>query len=315
MQAIRTVSQFAHEGHEIAQHRAPITTAIIDAPMWVAGRVLAGAGTVVNTGTRFVETQTRRGLRDRLGLSKDAAQDVGDVVGFLAGFAVPTGPAKAGRAVAGITAEVSQIARVTANTNKMVSKAAQSSAGGAAPAAAATVSSGPTVQTLKRAHSAVIKGELKYMSSPYNPRQTLEDLHSVYPGRVTSTTVPAQHQPNVRLANTRHPVTGVVFDQRGLPIFDSHAKVDLKIDKAKALVSGGERHKREATRQLRDMIQSGQLDTSQFTPQQLRDIQGGFSQITDLSWHHHQDIGRMQLVPREIHRHTPHVGGDHLWFQ
>ncbi len=103
---IRAVAQFAHEGHEIARKEDPIRTAIIDAPMWVAGRVLAGAGTAVNTGTRFVETQTRRGLRDRLGLSKDAAQDVGDVAGFLAGFAIPMGGhAKAGRAVSGITAE------------------------------------------------------------------------------------------------------------------------------------------------------------------------------------------------------------------
>jgi hypothetical protein len=28
------------------------------------------------------------------------------------------------------------------------------------------------------------------------------------------------------------------------------------------------------------------------------------------TWHHHQEAGRMQLVPREIHETTIHIGGE-----
>jgi hypothetical protein len=31
------------------------------------------------------------------------------------------------------------------------------------------------------------------------------------------------------------------------------------------------------------------------------------------TWHHHQDHGRMQLIPREIHEATGHTGGFSLW--
>jgi hypothetical protein len=32
------------------------------------------------------------------------------------------------------------------------------------------------------------------------------------------------------------------------------------------------------------------------------------------TWHHHQDVGRMQLVPRKIHADTGHVGGFDMWY-
>ena len=30
------------------------------------------------------------------------------------------------------------------------------------------------------------------------------------------------------------------------------------------------------------------------------------------TWHHHQDTGRMQLVPEWDHSKTGHVGGDYI---
>ncbi|MDR1402017.1 MAG: HNH endonuclease [Puniceicoccales bacterium] len=30
-------------------------------------------------------------------------------------------------------------------------------------------------------------------------------------------------------------------------------------------------------------------------------------------WHHHQDVGRMQLVPENIHEDVGHVGGFEMW--
>lgn len=31
------------------------------------------------------------------------------------------------------------------------------------------------------------------------------------------------------------------------------------------------------------------------------------------TWHHHQDVGRMQLVDYTIHRKTGHTGGYKIW--
>lgn len=39
----------------------------------------------------------------------------------------------------------------------------------------------------------------------------------------------------------------------------------------------------------------------------------GKSKIGDYIWHHHQDTGRMQLIPTDIHKWVKHVGGFDLW--
>ena len=41
-------------------------------------------------------------------------------------------------------------------------------------------------------------------------------------------------------------------------------------------------------------------------------LKSGESTIPGYVWHHHQDIGRMQLVPKNIHEKTGHVG-EKLW--
>jgi hypothetical protein len=48
-----------------------------------------------------------------------------------------------------------------------------------------------------------------------------------------------------------------------------------------------------------------------FNTQQIESILKFESKIPDYTWHHHEDYGRMQLVPSEIHNHPKlsHVGG------
>ena len=65
-----------------------------------------------------------------------------------------------------------------------------------------------------------------------------------------------------------------------------------------------------ATRDLCEQINSGKISRSQFSPEQLKAIQGGKSKIPEYTWHHHQDRGRMQLVNEKIHSDTGHIGGD-----
>lgn len=77
------------------------------------------------------------------------------------------------------------------------------------------------------------------------------------------------------------------------------------------IVSSGSRPAdlRAATRHLRDMIDSGTVSESAFTQIQLREIRGGRGKISGYTWHHHQDAGRMQLVPEQIHKNVKHIGG------
>jgi filamentous hemagglutinin len=50
-----------------------------------------------------------------------------------------------------------------------------------------------------------------------------------------------------------------------------------------------------------------------FTEIQLAQIKSGSDKIKGYTWHHHRDVGRMQLVPKQIHKDTGHVGGFEMW--
>lgn len=117
------------------------------------------------------------------------------------------------------------------------------------------------------------------------------------------------------LAGARHPESKIVFDRRGFPIFDDVAVFDTRIASKYSSVENSAAHMRAATRDLRAAIARGEISSSQFTEQQLRAIQGGKAKIPDLTWHHHQDIGRMQLIPSSVHQKTGHIGGDEMWFR
>ena len=129
-------------------------------------------------------------------------------------------------------------------------------------------------------------------------------------GNVTSTTVPPANAPNVRYAGRKHPDSGVVFDHKGFPIFDDIAKYDTRLDQKAFYATDRIGQMRMATRDLREQINSGKISRSQFSPEQLKAIQSGRSKIPRLTWHHHQDRGRMQLVPKGKHNEARHIGGN-----
>ena len=142
---------------------------------------------------------------------------------------------------------------------------------------------------------------------PYNSRDTRAQLEEKYGAdNVVSTTVPPINKPNVKLAGQKHPKTGVVFDQKGFPIFDDYAKFDTKID---VNLRYGQQMQ-AASLDLSKAIDNGQIPASQFTVKQLQQIRSGSKQVDGLTWHHHQDSGRMQLIPRKLHNQTNHIGGN-----
>ncbi len=148
---------------------------------------------------------------------------------------------------------------------------------------------------------------------PYNPRVMRETLEGRYPEGVTSSTIPSKNMPNVKLAGKADLKTKVPFDQRGLPIFDKYAVYDTHISHDLSLIQKRDIHFKAATRDLKQAINSGKIDPKNFNDEQLRAIQKESGRIPGLTWHHHQDRGRMQLVPKEFHK-TSHVGGMSMWF-
>ncbi|MGN6670333.1 MAG: DUF637 domain-containing protein, partial [Candidatus Nucleicultricaceae bacterium] len=169
----------------------------------------------------------------------------------------------------------------------------------------------PTRYNQDRRTSSYSKDLSKGFYDSHAIRQTFESQH---PGMVSSHTVPSSKAKNVSLAGQRHPTTGIVFDKKGFPIFDDIAKFDTRIPRDISKIDNSRKHMRAATRNLRESIQSGKMSPDQFTKEQLADIKAGKAQIDDLTWHHHQDTGRMQLIPTEIHEKIGHVGGRSLWF-
>jgi hypothetical protein len=148
---------------------------------------------------------------------------------------------------------------------------------------------------------------------PYDGRAIRDYFEATYgAGNVSSSTVPPRSGPNVRLAGTRHP-NGVVFDEKGYPIFDDVMVTEVRISDAHVATNNDASQMRAATRQLRDLVRNDPILRSQFDAAQLRAIRGGRAKIPGFTWQHHQDIGRMQLVPEEIHASVPHIGGAAMW--
>jgi hypothetical protein len=91
---------------------------------------------------------------------------------------------------------------------------------------------------------------------------------------------------NAHLAGKTHPKTGIPFDKNGHPDFSKVTKADVKI--------------KPTGSRLRDERTANSAAGLSRTPK-------------DYTWHHHQDHGRMQLVPTAIHSETGHTGGFSLW--
>lgn len=66
---------------------------------------------------------------------------------------------------------------------------------------------------------------------PYHSRNIRSNLEQRYgKENITSSTVPPSNGKNVKLADQRHPKTGVPFDGKGFPNFEKHVKYDTKLD-------------------------------------------------------------------------------------
>lgn len=113
------------------------------------------------------------------------------------------------------------------------------------------------------------------------------------------------------MANQVHGVTKVHFDSKGFPIFKSKYKVKLKIidyrkpRKYHFLICNRKLYKDIlANPKLRQKLNLSKNDVKALavgeTPKHY-------------VWHHHQNLGVLQLVDRDIHEKTFHKGGFSIW--
>ena len=110
----------------------------------------------------------------------------------------------------------------------------------------------------------------------------------------------------------------VTYDTNGFPMFE--AKADLYLSPS-AINSGDDAaHFREANRMLGDALRAdpGLAQRLGLNSDQVafltRESPAGRSP-PDLTWHHHQDTGRIQLVPSDVHDRFSggHTGGMRIW--
>jgi filamentous hemagglutinin len=150
----------------------------------------------------------------------------------------------------------------------------------------------------------------------WRPRTEYTRQEKVLRRRLTRTGKPrVRSDKNARLAGQRHPETGIVFDDRGFPIFDDVAAFDTRIASDAAGVANRRVHMVAASKQLDEAIKRGERSAAGFSQKQLEAIENHLPEIPGYTWHHHQIRGRMQLVPTDIHDRTGHIGGFKEWFQ
>lgn len=129
------------------------------------------------------------------------------------------------------------------------------------------------------------------------------------------------HTRNESLEGDRHPMTGVKFERKTVedadgnevtgvfPEFDS--KFDAQLPEDKLQASDKEQFD-ECNRQLKEAVDNDPDLASQFTPEQLEQIQNGDTP-DGYTWHHNEEKGKMQLVDADTHAQTGHTGGRAIW--
>ncbi|HWO78135.1 MAG TPA: HNH endonuclease [Bacillus sp. (in: firmicutes)] len=113
---------------------------------------------------------------------------------------------------------------------------------------------------------------------------------------------------NGKLANKKHPKTGIFFNPKGFPVFNSKYTYTLP----KLLIKSSNKTQfKYANESLRIAIRSPK-HAKKFNSAQRGDIIMGKTP-RGYVWHHHQDTGKLQLVNKTIHQKTGHTGGKSIW--
>ena len=126
---------------------------------------------------------------------------------------------------------------------------------------------------------------------------------------------------NQALEGDVHPVTGVPFEQKSVidaegntatgvfPKFES--SFDAQLPKNMLTASDKEQFT-ECSSQLKDSVSNDPELAKRFSNEQLEQILN-CDTPDGYTWHHNEELGRMQLVKSDIHALTGHTGGRSIW--
>ena len=98
-------------------------------------------------------------------------------------------------------------------------------------------------------------------------------------------------------------------EKKGFPKFKVYYTVKLK---KKYFCETRERHFYMANKILKEDIFSNKKLRSKFSKSQIKQI-SQYETPSGYTWHHHQDVGVLQLVDAELHSKTHHAGGYTIW--
>ena len=120
------------------------------------------------------------------------------------------------------------------------------------------------------------------------------------------------HESGVKYERKTIDINGVKIEGV-FPVFDSQFDAQLPPELQKA---SNPSQFAECNKQLKEAIKNDPELAKQFTEEQLEDIMNGDTP-KGYSWHHNEEVGKMQLVKTKDHDRTqggaPHTGGDALW--
>lgn len=126
---------------------------------------------------------------------------------------------------------------------------------------------------------------------------------------------------NEGLEGQNHPETGVPYERKVVemdngekvegvfPQFES--KLDVQLPEELEQASDNKQFA-ECNRQLKEKCENDPEFRSQFTEDQLDDIEHGQTP-EGYTWHHSEEKGKMQLVDYDTHMRTGHTGGRNIW--
>ncbi len=122
---------------------------------------------------------------------------------------------------------------------------------------------------------------------------------------------------NSDLEGKKHPISGVLYERDILPdgregvfpVFPAITEVQLPKDMYQETDA---KQFKTCNEELKEQIKNNPELKSKFTPEQIEQIENGRTP-SGYTWHHHQQDGKMQLVPTDIHDKSAHTGGKALW--
>ncbi|MGL6107313.1 HNH endonuclease [Romboutsia sp.] len=126
---------------------------------------------------------------------------------------------------------------------------------------------------------------------------------------------------NEDLEGKQHPESGVKYERKVVddgegnkvegvfPQFESEFEATLDKDELK---SSDIVQFNRANKQLKEAVAANPELASKFTPQQLQMIEKGMKP-KGFTWHHSEEVGKLQLVDSKIHAITGHTGGQKVW--